>query len=505
MERRTWPAGETPCFEINSISLTGDQADEFQWALKELIEGDDAAIGRCLGAQGVDVVATRVQQAILRRGWMTTRVLLAPQDLRGGHLSLTLLPGRIHSVRLKDEASRRAGLRSALPLEPGDLLNLRDIEQGLDNLKRAPTAEADIQVEPSPHGQPGDSDLVVSYSQPFPFRVTLTADDSGTKSTGKYQGGITLSYDNWWTLNDLFYITWNHDLGGGDGGERGTRGRTVHYSAPWGAWLASATASTYRYHQSVAGPFEDYTYSGRSDSAELRLSRVIWRDAFRKTTVSLKGWQRRVSNFIDDTEIEVQRRSVGGWEAGVAHREYVDDAVLDFSLAHRRGTGAFHSTPAPEELFGEGTSRLALTTADATASVPFPIFGLRMRYVGNWRAQWNRTPLSPQDRFAIAGRYTVRGFDGESTFSAERGWLLRNDLAVVLGGQHEFYLGVDYGRVRGPSAQWLAGQSITGAVIGLRGSAAGFGYDFFIGGPISRPEYFRTAHVVGGFQLTFGF
>lgn len=52
----------------------------------------------------------------------------------------------------------------------------------------------------------------------------------------------------------------------------------------------------------------------------------------------------------------------------------------------------------------------------------------RYVYSGLIRAQWNRTPLTPQDRFAIGGRYTVRGFDGETSLMGERGWLLRNDI-----------------------------------------------------------------------------
>ncbi|MFT2612525.1 ShlB/FhaC/HecB family hemolysin secretion/activation protein, partial [Escherichia coli] len=82
----------------------------------------------------------------------------------------------------------------------------------------------------------GQSDLVISYRQAFPLRLAVSVDDSGSDATGKYQGSITLSYDNWWTLNDLFYVSVNHDLGGGNAGPRGSRGSTVHYSLPFGYW-----------------------------------------------------------------------------------------------------------------------------------------------------------------------------------------------------------------------------------------------------------------------------
>ncbi|MBN0416143.1 ShlB/FhaC/HecB family hemolysin secretion/activation protein, partial [Pseudomonas aeruginosa] len=107
-------------------------------------------------------------------------------------------------------------------------------------------------------------------------------------------------------------------------------------------WTLSATASGYKYRQTVAGYSQDYVYSGTSDNAELRLSRLLYRDATRKTALYGRGWMRKSDNFIDDTEIEVQRRRTGGWELGLTHREYLGESTLDASLAYRRGTGAFN-------------------------------------------------------------------------------------------------------------------------------------------------------------------
>ncbi|GBG14019.1 ABC transporter substrate-binding protein [Novimethylophilus kurashikiensis] len=466
------PLGETPCFVIHQIRLEGDEAEHFQFALHSVVDGPDSVVGLCLGGQGINAVIARLQNAIVAKGYVTTRVLAGAQDLKPGILNLTVIPGRIHAIRFAPDASPRGRYWNALPAKPGDLLNLRDIEQGLENLKRSPTSDADIQIEPSadPNAKPGDSDLVISYRQGFPLRLTLSADDSGGKTTGKYQGGITISGDNLFTLNDLFYYSYNHDLGGGDPGERGTRGYTVHYEIPYGYWLLGVTASEHGYHQSVAGFSQNYMYRGQSSDDEIKLSRLIYRDATRKTSVSLAGYLKTSRNYIDDTEVLVQRRRMAGWQAGLTDREYIKSAILDLGLSYKHGTGMLAAMPAPEETFDEGTSRPKILTADAQFSLPFRLGSQALKYAGSWRAQWNYTPLIPQDRFSIGGRYTVRGFDGENTLSAERGWLVRNDLGLALGqsGQ-EIYIGIDYGQVSGPSAQLLVGKRLAGAVLGLRG------------------------------------
>ncbi len=497
---KPWPALESPCLLIHEIVLVGDSSESFQWVLDDLISGTDPAIGRCLGVEGVNVAAERAQQALMARGFVTSRIVFEAQSLSTGRLTLSLIPGRVRAIRFA-QPDVRANAWNAVPAQPGDILNLRDVEQALENFKRVPTVEADIQIEPA--DAPGQSDLVITWRQSLPFRLNVTLDDSGSKSTGRYQGSATLSHDHWLTLNDLFYITANRDLGGGNAGDRGTQGHTVHYSLPWNHWLLGFTQSASRYHQSVAGLTQDYVYRGQNNSAEIKLSRLVYRDASRKTTASLKGWLRNSKNFIDDTEVQTQRRATGGWEFGLGHREFIGQATLDVNLAHKRGTGAFSTIPAPEEAFDEGTSRMRITTLDVNLNAPFSLASQKFRYGCTLKVQRNGTLLTPQDRFAIGGRYTVRGFDGESSLSAERGWTVRNDLGWALGDSgQEAYLGLDYGSLNGPSTQFLVGRHLAGAVLGLRGNVKHLNYDVFIGKPISRPEYFRTASVTAGFSLS---
>ncbi len=516
------PRDESPCFVLQDIRLQGDAAAQFDWVLDALAgpQNDDDPRGLCVGAQGIALLTQRAQQALIGRGYVTSRLLVEPQDLRTGRLVLTFLPGRIHRIRFADGSSPRANAANALPAQAGDILNLRDIEQGLENLKRMPTAEADIQIEPAE--VPGSSDLVIRWRQALPLRVSLSADDSGSQATGRVQGSATLSVDSPLGLNDLFYVALNHSLGGvlahsalaghhgqTTDGPRGTDGHTLHYSLPWGYWLLGVTHSQNGYHQSVAGANQTLVYSGTSSNSDVKLSRLLYRDQSNKTTVSLRAFQRTSNNYIDDTEVQVQRRVVGGWEAAVAQRMFIGASTLDASVAYKRGTGAFGARPAPEEAFGEGTSRLQLVNADVNLQSPFMLAGQKLRYSANGRAQWNQTPLTPQDRFAIGGRYTVRGFDGEASLAGERGWLLRQELAWAAGAGAELYAGIDHGQVGGPSTQHQVGRRLTGAVLGVRGGAtalgSNLGYELFVGQPLRKPEGFRTAHTTAGFSLSLGF
>lgn len=504
------PASESPCFPIRLLTLRGDRTEHFGWVLDSLSGPDktDSPVGQCLGTQGIAIVLERAQNALVARGFVTSRALTEPQDISKGTLTLTVVPGRIRAIRFADKDGKAVvpptSLHTAISAQPGDILNLRDIEQALENFKRVPTADADIQITPA--DQPDHSDLVIAYQRNTPVRLSLALDDSGGQSTGRYQSSATFSWDNPLGLNDLFYVSQNHDAGGGDPGPRGTRGFTVHYSVPYGYWTLGTTISESRYHQTVTGITQNYVYSGTNGNAELKLSRLVYRDATRKSTVHLKAFERHSNNYVDDTEVQIQRRAVGGWELGVGHKEFVGDATLDANLAYKRGTRDFDAMDAPEESTGQGTARFGLWAADVSLTLPFKWLGQSWRYQPSVRLQGNDTPLTPQDRFSIGGRYTVRGFDGEGSFSGDAGWLLRQDLGWVLGNSgHELYVGIDAGGVSGQSTETLVGKTLSGAVIGLRGNYRKLQYDIFVGAPLYQPAGFKTAETTAGFSLNLAF
>lgn len=504
------PTDESPCFPVTRLELTGDDHERFAWVLPaadRTADGQpDPATPRCLDTQGVQRVMARLQNAIVERGFVTTRVLAPPQDLAANQrLVLAVVPGRVRQVRVSGTSDARANPWNAVPLREGDLLDLREVEQSLENLRRVPTAQVDLRIEPVEDGAPGQSDLVVDWHQPSPFRLSLSADDGGSRATGRYQGAATLSIDHPTGLNDLFYLTVLGNLDGGSSAH-GTGGHTLHYSVPWHRWLLSLTSSWHRYRQNVAGSAQDYRYSGTSRNEEVGLSRLLHRDAVRKTTLTVRAWGRESANFVDDTEVQVQHRRTAGWGLALGHRAFIGASTLEANLDWRQATGARNALDAPEDAFGEGASRPRILGADASVSLPGSVAGQRIRYNAAWRAQWSPTALVPQDRFAIGGRYTVRGFDGERVLSGQRGWLVRNDLSWGLGDSaQELFVGLDHGRVSGAGTEDLPGTRLTGAVLGLRGLLGRVQYELFAGGPLAHPSGFQAAGSVAGFSLMAAF
>ncbi len=503
------PTAEAPCFQIRQLELRGYEGGRFGWVLDTLAgpQGNDAPLRKCLGAQGVGILQQRAQDALIQQGFVTTRILVQPQDMSNGSLVFTIVPGSLHTVRPSADTPSTATiptrtLRSALPMREGDILNLRDIEQALENFQRVPTTQVDIQIAPA--STPSTSDLIIRRQTDFPLRASLSLDDSGSKSTGRYQASATLSWDNPLGLNDLFYISQGNDAQGGDPGPRGNQSNTLHYSLPWGYWAFGFTASESSYYQTLSGSTLGTIYSGTSGSTELKASHLFYRDARSKNTVYLKALERHARNYINSTEVLIQRRATALWELGLERRAFIGQGTLQAAVAYKSGTRDFNAIEAPEESSGQGTARPTFYSADLGWSTPWTPWKLPLTYQASLRLQATDVALTAPDRFNLGGRYTVRGFDGENSISGDTGWLARQDLGWNLGQSGgQLYLALDAGEVDGPNTAGLPDRFIAGMALGWRIQTKKLQFDYFIGRPLHTPATLRTSATTAGFSFNY--
>lgn len=516
---------ETPCMVVNKITLSGEDKQSFAFLIPQLIKRSGFQSGMCIGTQSIRQLQTLAQNIIIEKGFITSQVEIPEQDLNTGSLNLMVISGKVQNIHYQRNEGRLKSIASIssfsniFPQRRDGILNLRDLEQGLENLRRLPSVTTDIRIEPG--SQEGTSDVFVTWAQSRPIRFNVGVDDSGSKITGKYQGNISVSLDNLLGLSDLFYASYSHDLGHkvsytspqGVKTKSGTNGYSLHYSVPVGRWLWAWNHCRAVYHEAKEGFEQNYDYNGKTIYSDIGVSRVVFRDGQHKTTIGGKLWSQQIQRYVDDIEIQVQRRRTAGWMIDLQHRAYLGGFLVEGGVAYKRGTGMRRSIKAPEEYNHThddvlGTSRMKILSAHASVVAPFQIGQQKWSFDSNLQAQWNRTPLVQQDRLSIGGRYTVRGFDGENSLIGERGWYWQNNLNWHHQEAKKLYVGLDAGRVYGASIQGLPKQQLVGAVVGLKGAHKLGGivdYDLFMGKPLKKPNGFRTSKTTYGFHLNYSF
>lgn len=490
---------EDNCFLVNTVKLEGADSLPDRIALKRITE---QATGKCLGEAGIGLLIRKIQNRLVEGGYITSRVYAPPQNMKSGTLTFNIVAGRVRHVVLSENSDRYFSLYSTIPSHSGDLLNLRDIEQGLENIQRLPDVKTHVKIIPARIA--GESDIELQRKQKKMWRVGVTVDDSATNSVGRYQAGLSLSLHNPFSLSDLVYISGSRDLNMSS--NKGNKNLTAHYSVPVGYWSLGITGWNYDYHQTISGYSNDYLYSGKTKNLDVKIGRVLHRGQNHRTAFTYDILARESHYYLFDTEIALQHRRISAWRLGLQHRHYFGQATLDADVSFERGTRWFGALPAPEESSGSATALSKIGRATVNFNLPFKMFEQDYRYHFLYFRQTSSVPLTIHDQLSLGNRWTVRGFDGERTLIASRGWYVRNDFAwrTPLDVQ-ELYLGMDYGRVLGAEASGLSGHHLAGGVLGLRGNAFNIDYDVFAGLPLLKPDGFTTSKLTLGFNMMFNY
>lgn len=486
---------EENSFPIDQIILEGDSVSRFGWAQRLL----DQYAGQRIGAEGLNLILKDLTNEFINRGYVTTRVQVGGQDLSTGILRIQLIPGRIRNIRFAEDG-QQGSWWTAFPTKPGRILNLRDLEQGLEQMKRLPSQ--DVTMDLAPGDQPGESDVIISLKKRKAWRVAFSADDSGSRSTGRYQGSISLSIDNLFGHNDMFSYTYVHDLDK-HSSDKSSQNHSYYYSMPYGKWTFSFSALPSKYRQNAGGLYNDLIFSGKSQTYTLKAQRIIQRDADSKVTMDFQIGRKFSKSFVNGYEIENQKKDTTYLEMGISRRKNFSTGLVDMRIAGRRGVPWMGGMGDPEWVTSNyPTFEYFIGTFDFNLVQQFEWGKTPLRYSFDFRGQATSSPLYGSELFSIGNRYTVRGFEGEETLAAENGFYIRNELSIPIENiRAELYLGVDYGQVTGPSAKYLVGNKLAGSAIGLRGGYKGFYYDVFAGFPLYKPKKLDAADVVYGFQL----
>lgn len=387
---------DTPCFPINDIRVV--QADILPASpLKRLLASYQ---GRCLNAADLQGLQQGMNSLALSRGLVTTRVVIPEQNLSSGTLLLEIWPGHIESSRIN--ALYRRELAMALPLKNGDLLNLRGLEQAIDNLNRLESLQATVELTPGE--KPGGSIAEFSIKRQRPWHLAAVLDSETMEQHPSNTVRVSLTLDSPLKLADRLIVGMNANLQ--DAEVDNAHGSSVDYELPIGWWRLSAGADQFEYRNPITAGLTTFVSSGKSQSVRAELARVLWRDAKHRLSVALHGKQRINDNFIDDVTVGVSSSRLKAIGLRTDISRVAAPWVMDATLGIDQGDTRSLAMVSPVD---DHYSRI---TANTRLQYYWPRSSL------NWtvNGQWSDAVLLPSEQLALAG--SVKGFSPLSLTAA---------------------------------------------------------------------------------------
>ncbi|AGZ36589.1 MAG: ShlB/FhaC/HecB family hemolysin secretion/activation protein [Pseudomonas sp.] len=414
---------DSRCFPINDIVLDG--ADALSTSERERLL--KPYLGQCLGVLQLNALLKGITDLYIQKGLVTSRAYLPQQDLSSGHLKVIVVEGRLEGLR-PAEGSRLSAreLDMSFPGSAGDLLNLRQIEQMVDQLNRLPSNQA--QMELTPGNAVGGSEVVVRNTPQKPWRVGLSRSNDGQRSTGEQQWGSSLEWDSPLGLADQLMLRGSHDAISDH--QKTSRSAMLYYNLPFGWWNLSYSYSQSEYRSLAEASGFNFKQNGDSQNHQLRLERVIHRDAQSKTSLNTGLGYLRTNNFIEDSKLDTSSNRLSEAQFGINHGRRLGNAFVNFDLGMQDGIGALDAQREDQRSSTgkrQPNARYRKYTATVSYLQPFKLAGESLVFSSMATGQRSEDLLFSPQRMSLGSQSSIRGYKDQS-LNGDSGYYWRNDL-----------------------------------------------------------------------------
>ncbi|MEX5495933.1 ShlB/FhaC/HecB family hemolysin secretion/activation protein [Pseudomonas asgharzadehiana] len=414
---------DTRCFPIQDIELKG--ADSLSAADRARLL--KPYLGQCLGVAQLNQLLKVITDYNIAKGRVTSRAYLPQQDLSSGHLQVLVVEGKLEGIKgAQGSTVTDRELAMAFPGKVGEALNLREVEQLVDQLSRLPSKQA--QMELSPGAQIGGSEVLVRNQPQKPWRASLSRNNDGQKSTGEQQWGAGLEWDSPLGLADQLILRGGHDAISDH--QKTSKNSMLYYNVPWGWWNFSYTYSESDYR--TPGSVDDFKYKqwGDSQNHQLRAERVVHRDDVSKTSVNVGLTHLRTNNYINDTRLDVSSNRLSEFQVGVSHGRRIGSAFVNLDVGMQNGIGAFDAQKDEQTRIRGNltpTPRYRKYTATLSYLQPFTLWGESLSFSSLATGQRSEDVLYAPQRMSLGGSYSVRGFKDQQ-LNGDSGGYWRNEV-----------------------------------------------------------------------------
>lgn len=417
----------------------------------------------------IEQLAQRVTLLYRRAGYPFAQVLVPPQRLTDGVLTLRVVEGVLGATQVtgNDPMSPDAQpfLDAGLPL--GQPIHEVALERTMLLIDDQPGFSLRPVLKPGRSS--GEGDLMVQVDRVNHVSGDTGVDNLGSRSTGRNRLKGSLAFNSPFSFGDrlaLNALTTDQDMWLG----------SADYDRPLGPYGPRVLAGWARTSYRLGGAFAALQASGYAETTTLKFSYPLVRSQRTNLQLALTVQHKDLQDRYDSVSLVRAKSSDGatlsaqfdlrdGWMGGG-----VTYGLVSLNQGHLHLDADARSLDA----------KTAQTAGDYT-KINLDVARIQ-RVLGNWSlygrvsAQWSNKNLDSSEKYGIGGFLGVRAYPmGEGT--GDRGWLTQAELRYSADEFTPFLL-ADAGRMSLNSQPWDAGsrarRSIAGLGLGVRWNHAGW-------------------------------
>ena len=476
--------------DINNIFLVGNTVfEEFQInsILKKYIGKD----------KDIYSLINEIENKYIAKGYVTTRVNLdlEKSDLASGNISLFILEGKIDKY-IFDGEEKIIKEFITFPQQENKLLNMYDLDQGIDNLGDNSTLE----IKSS--NKENYSDIHIRRGDKKILDVSIGYNDLGQKGTGRHRYRINLNSHDLFGLNENINYTFQDKLQR-QKKDRDSGNYSFSINIPFKKYSFSYSFAKSDYLQTIRALGKRHRATGTTENQSFGVRKMMYRNGDSKVDFGGNITLKDVKNYIDDVRLITGSRKLSV-------------LTLDSSYIGRVLGGLFYSDVSVSfglKKFGANIDDNEWYRTDTSPKAQFRKYNLdlswykpinKFYYKLNIGAQYSKDILYSQEKLSLGDDTTVRGFKDES-IQGDSGVYIRNEIGYRGMDILEPFIAYDFGRIKNNKIEEDRYESVQGVSIGTKISLRALEGSVALAKPIDKPGYFEEDKVVVYTSLTYRF
>ncbi|MBD2798085.1 ShlB/FhaC/HecB family hemolysin secretion/activation protein [Xenorhabdus sp. 18] len=476
------------CHPIHQIHFEG--AESLSASVRQALS--KPYLSHCLTAGKINELVRKVSNTYIEKGYVTSLARLKEQDLSTSILTITVTEGKVGTILLDGEPS--LALKMAFPNMTGKILNLRDIEQGMEQLNRLPSQQITIDIQPAE--QPGYSDVILKRTvSKLPAHASLVMNNSGQKNTGSEQINATFGLDNPLRLADQWSISASHNSDFRHNHQSWSIASNL--TIPYGYWSLDYQYAINNSFQMIPVGTGSYRHESQGQTHQLKLNRTLFRDGQQKLALHMGLIRRQTSNVTAGVKLSVSSPTLNTISLGANYSTTLAGGYLTFNPTLIHGLSLWGATK--DNTKNRNALKSQFRKFSLSSSYFLPLTN-DVYYLTSLYGQFTPDNLYASERLSLGGQYSIRGFK-EQNLIGNNGGYWRNELnwkLIRLPALGELSLNgaLDIGWLESSKKRQIEGGNVIGTSLGISLNHNRINQMVTVGKPLVYPSHLRPGRWV---------
>lgn len=446
-------------------------------------------IGKKGGANIINLLK-EIENTYLKRGYVAARVKIDMENsnFKEGMAAYKILEGNIEKIAFKKPVLyEKEKITFSFPCKEGDVVNIKDLDQGIDNLNSVSSNNAKFNLIPGENL--GGTIIEIENKKSKRVSGNINYNNLGQSSTGEERGKVSLTFDDILGFNDSLTGVYQKKLGRNND-ERDSENFSFYYKVPYKYWEFMVSKDQSEYLSTIHALNTKYKSDGISKNINYGVRRVINRNDESKTDVGITLTNKETKNYIEDIKLITSSRNLSILKFDLNTQRKLWNGILYGNIGYHRGLDRFRAESDHDKEKDVPKAQFTKYTMDLNWYKPFQIKNQNFTYRFGFSGQYSDDILYSSEKLGIGDDTTVRGFK-ENSIMGDKGFYIRNELSCSYK-IFEPFIAYDTGRVKDVYKDEFYrknGNEMSGISIGLRTYYKGFVGSITYSKPLSAPSY----------------